>query len=592
MHQTIVPHHSPQGPDLFPTAAQQNLSGSAERQPISADLVEDYNLLNILNLLGPFSGIRNLDLGSSEVPNQVTVPSVESNAYGPIEAVQTSYLRTYASEEDISSAYYIHIHPFLSILQPPLSNQITDRPVAVEMPNLGPDNMERSSLPHWPASALTLAISAILALLPLAQDSNPFSESSIYSRRSYAHLFAEAAFSEVEKEMDNIFRISSHISDGISSSSLSRLSPVLALVLLSFYEYCQRGNVSRMRSRANQAVTAAMDLGLHSLGPSATEAQRRAWWSVMVVLYLSSVDQQVSPVITLDDPRITTPYPSFRVTSDPWPLLLHAEKAIISVWGTMNDRETNPSLTVVPSNISEKILQLDSEICTVMRQLDCSPQVGPRTGPDAHATRTMWTIARILIHMARVRLHRYRAFMDIPLFLDKHCDIAAIQDNRELAQFRLQPSFESAFPFAEQQSSLICLKSALALARAFESLASPGSKYPIGSVLATQATNSPATTHIVPYFACGAMQGSYVLLMIHYQLDAALLSNQVSSYRHLLHRPEPTSEVQDAERLLRELRQGVESILGSMTSANMFEGVSGMRQEIQAVYHAAFLENT
>lgn len=182
--------------------------------------------------------------------------------------------------------------------------------------------------------------------------------------------------------------------------------------------------------------------------------------------------------------------------------------------------------------------------------------------------------------------------MDIPLFLDKHCDIAAIQDNRELAQFRLQPSFESAFPFAEQQSSLICLKSALALARAFESLASPGSKYPIGSVLATQATNSPATTHIVPYFACGAMQGSYVLLMIHYQLDAALLSNQVSSYRHLLHRPEPTSEVQDAERLLRELRQGVESILGSMTSANMFEGVSGMRQEIQAVYHAAFLENT
>lgn len=101
MHQTIVPHHSPQGPDLFPTAAQQNLSGSAERQPISADLVEDYNLLNILNLLGPFSGIRNLDLGSSEVPNQVTVPSVESNAYGPIEAVQTSYLRTYASEEDM-----------------------------------------------------------------------------------------------------------------------------------------------------------------------------------------------------------------------------------------------------------------------------------------------------------------------------------------------------------------------------------------------------------------------------------------------------------------------------------------------------------
>ena len=61
----------------------------------------------------------------------------------------------------------------------------------------------------------------------------------------------------------------------------SRLDPILALVMLSVYEYCQRGNVSRMRSRANQALTTAMDLSLHNLGAKATEAQRRTWWSTV-----------------------------------------------------------------------------------------------------------------------------------------------------------------------------------------------------------------------------------------------------------------------------------------------------------------------
>ncbi|GLA44698.1 hypothetical protein AnigIFM63309_005881, partial [Aspergillus niger] len=57
------------------------------------------------------------------------------------------------------------------------------------------------------------------------------------------------------------------------------LHPILALVALSMYEFCQRGSVSRMRNRANQALTTAMDFSLHALGSSASEAQRRAWWA-------------------------------------------------------------------------------------------------------------------------------------------------------------------------------------------------------------------------------------------------------------------------------------------------------------------------
>lgn len=76
--------------------------------------------------------------------------------------------------------------------------------------------------------------------------------------------------------------------------------------------------------------------------------------------------------------------------------------------------------------------------------------------------------------------------------------------------------------------------------------------------------------------------------MTHYQLRAALLSDQVSNHYYLLHHPEPGSEIQDAERLLRELRRGIESILGSMKLAATFEGVAGIGHEIHAAYQSVF----
>lgn len=173
--------------------------------------------------------------------------------------------------------------------------------------------MNRHSLPHWPTSSLTLAISSILVLIPLPQGSH-FPDSSIPLKRSLAHLLAKEAFNEVDNEIDRITRASSHASgafnEQISLNGSSRLNPILALAILSVYEYCQRGSISRMRGRANQAVTAAMDLSLHALGHTSTEAERRTWWSAvssarvlctrsfaylflkMLVLYLSSIDYQ------------------------------------------------------------------------------------------------------------------------------------------------------------------------------------------------------------------------------------------------------------------------------------------------------------
>ena len=154
-----------------------------------------------------------------------------------------------------------------------------------------------SDFPYWPKSSLSLAFLAILTLIPPSQCQFPMAEENIVLRRLYAQIFAQAALTNVESEIDEV-GLALNIEAGLSREKCSfhplvpfRVGPVLALVVLAVYEYCQRGNVSRMRSRINQAVTAAMDMSLHQLCLTTSqfsEAERRAWWitvSIDLILY-------------------------------------------------------------------------------------------------------------------------------------------------------------------------------------------------------------------------------------------------------------------------------------------------------------------
>ncbi|RAH50698.1 Zn(II)2Cys6 transcription factor [Aspergillus brunneoviolaceus CBS 621.78] len=613
---TFPPLHNPQHAFAAPASTQ-----------VTGD--EEY-LASIFNLLDPLGGIRNLDvdgIDGSRYDAWSGVPAAaapDNNVCDPMgDVMGTSSLvplRAYTSDEDIVNAYYVHIHPFLPILPPPLTtNRIEDRPSAIQVPQGQVRTIQESSFPHWPASVLTLAISAILVSIPLPSDSEPSLESSITLRRFAAQQFAEAAFRAVDNEIDAIPRTPPYTTNfagaATGDNDISPVSSVLALILLSIHEYCQRGNVSRMRRRANQAITAAMDLRLHSLGAAATEAQRRAWWGAMFVLYLSSIDQDVVPIITLDDQRITTPYPAIHNHSELWPLLLQAETAILSVSHTLHNRHSPPALAAAsPPQINAEITQLDSTILEITRKLDRSPRPESRTHVEEQALLTAWAIARSLAYSARVRLHRSRAFSNIPpIFIHKHCDLPSHHDPTRPPHSTPEDRIlaAAAFPFTEAQSSLIRLKASLAMARAYERITAiatggavhRGAPYPqpTGASHASSAerfglptpARVPPRTHIIPFFLCGAMQASYILLMTYHQLRAALWSTgedprvSLSKYVHLLPHPvEPGSEIQDVERLLREIQQGVDLILGVMRLTVMFEEVGGMAAEVQSAYYS------
>jgi hypothetical protein len=77
--------------------------------------------------------------------------------------------------------------------------------------------------------------------------------------------------------------------------------------------------------------------------------------------------------------------------------------------------------------------------------------------------------------------------------------------------------------------------------------------------------------------------------MCHYRLRAALVSRNIASCHYLLNNPAADSEVQEVERLMREIRQGLESIIDALRGAKMFEGVGGMSKEIHIACQSAVM---
>ena len=70
----------------------------------------------------------------------------------------------------------------------------------------------------------------------------------------------------------------------------AELESIHAFCVMCIYEYTQRRNLSKMHSRAGQALVLAMDKSLHSQGDSEddfAEAKRRAWWICVNINRLS-----------------------------------------------------------------------------------------------------------------------------------------------------------------------------------------------------------------------------------------------------------------------------------------------------------------
>ncbi|KAL2070283.1 hypothetical protein VTL71DRAFT_13309 [Oculimacula yallundae] len=509
-----------------------------------------------LSLVSPGGGLKQLDFSLDDTDfifDSVFAAQPESmdSGYETSEHAGTLSdsgrevpIRVYSCDEDILSAYYTYIHPFFPILPPPEAGQVTDNP------DLGirraPDAIFSSKFrPDFePSSPISLAISANLALIPHPEDKDPSSTESLHLRREQAQAFAQSAFESIEIEselVDSVIQPGEALSSDPLPLNRKPFHPrnplenesIIALIMLSTYEYAQRGNIAKMRNRAGQAINAAINLGLHIKGDEEgyySEANRRVWWMAYITVCQGSILSNSTPPILLYDPRFTTSGPTYEGDLGAWPVFLQSQQAITSATQFVIDLDATLKLGSNTTAIWDRMLELEAIIEPLIVAADSwTLSSTPPLSLDSSEMvvgQALRCIARIKLNSARIKLHRYCAFSDLPVFSKKHCDLAAVPSNNSAlnsntsasapsygcdATFHNLPTYSgmtnsptatsipvgvsqaslglgnpagmnlnlgigmncNILPYTSHYSAKICLKSAFAIARSFTALPYP-----------------------------------------------------------------------------------------------------------------------
>ncbi|KAK1146098.1 hypothetical protein N8T08_003748 [Aspergillus melleus] len=608
-----------------------------------------FGQIDVLSI--PGAGLRSLDFSSDVhdmfadlfVPNET--PSCHAQMEptpSPSSVSSPSLVRAYAHEHDILNAYYFFIHPYFPILPPRVLSPSPDSPME-GAGSYSDSPSEEPVLIYKPRSPLSLALSAILALVPHPNDMEPSSPISVIRRRAYAHTFAQMANASIEADCE-LQASSTDPSQALSGDRPTvdrepfhprtpvELESVLALLVLSIYEYTQRGNLLKMRYRAGQALAIALDMSLHALGEEHdefAEARRRAWWMTYYCVLQGSIVSTTPLSIVANDPQFVTPYPRFSADPDGWSVLMQAQQVLVSATQYIIDLNKCIATRTNMHYIYERMRQLDAWASSALAQsnlLPIVPQSVNRGGDIEYSVaQSIRAISRIKISSAQIKIHRFRAFSDIPIFIKKHCDLTAAnagnaalgnqtkqnkaasgintigcscggleqvqQPPSELTPSSMssassdynsmsQYSFTNGFPYSTQHSAKICLRAALLISHMFQSLPLPHPLSEGGKGMQLMPQNELPRT--MPSFACCLMQGSYAMLMIFYK---ARVEKQMS--------PDYDNKSMDnpSDRLIEEIRQGLERIIATVSNyAIAFEALDGMRDEIEGAYHTAFPE--
>ncbi|GIJ91471.1 hypothetical protein Asppvi_010437 [Aspergillus pseudoviridinutans] len=491
----------------------------------------------------PGAGLRSIDTPMEEIESifdSVFAPSPGEAAQELDTFLVSELVQLYGSDEDILDAYYVFIHPYHPVLPPPERLPVYNRPLS-------------QRLEFRPSSPLSLAISALLVLIPHPNESDPLRAEYVKLRRSFAQTFARDALDAVELD-------ASPLNPSNSALSMDRaqfhpklplyLEGILALNLLSVYEYAQRGSLCTMSDRANEALTSAMKMSLHeSLEEDEyAEARRRTWWMTG------------------------------------WKVPVEAQQTLLETVAFMTDLERTKTSGEGDIGIRKRMLGLDSQIGSLLflcRDTRSAPKIVPTRveSPEVAASQIMITIAEI-------RLHTLCAFQDIPSFHQRQYEFGP---SPTVSESETQPESPSAgeaestqpstpssssplhFPFSSQESSKICFHGALNIVTLLNNLPfpNPTNEIPLNSPPYLSQTTRVEIPRSILTFACCGMQSGYVMLMLC--LKARALRERHMEESNFANTPSLTA-------LLNDLHQSLRLLVKCLNNcAVAFEALSGMR---------------
>ncbi|CAN8105516.1 unnamed protein product [Discula destructiva] len=352
-------------------------------------------------------------------------------------------VRTYRSDAAILQAYYVFIHPYLPILPPPATIPV-DQPV----PRLQ-NQIDLFEERYEPSSPITLAISAILALIPCPEDTYHQAHESQLFRRKYAQYFAQSAFETIENDEeipDSSIEPTRALSEEHKHTSFRRpfhpqvpveLEAIIALDILSVYEYAQRGNLKKMQNRAGQALMSAMDLFLHScrIEDEFAEARRRVWWMSYICIAQAAIVGNTKPSFLVFSPSYTADFPTFMADPEAFTVYIQAQRAILAA--TQFVIELNKAvkegadMDPIYAKMKELEAFLEPQLSRSESWLLPATTTSPVDSAEEVVARSLRCMASIKLNSARIKVHRYCAFFDIPVFSRKHCDLKSLNTSDE-----------------------------------------------------------------------------------------------------------------------------------------------------------------
>ncbi|KAL4893278.1 hypothetical protein BDV59DRAFT_207778 [Aspergillus ambiguus] len=489
-------------------------------------------------LCGPGAGLRHVDIPLAEIDSMfdsIFAPNADEHAGRHVSlSLMDSSTVVFVVNPRSLDAYYIFIHPYFPILPPPLRLPVYSRPLPRRLPDFHPSN------------GLGLAISAVLVLIPHPDENDAQRAEYVKLRRDFAHCFAKSALEAIENEYEPLRTCedpNNPSADGVRVFDREPFHPkvppsiegVIALAILSVYEYAQRGNMNEMLHRANQSLALAMSLSLHEAmdEDGFAEARRRTWWMTYMTVCQGLAVSNTAPSFDLYDPWFVTPFP------EGWKLLVEAQQAILESATFARDVDETMKAKSDPSWISERMAVLDSQIASLLlacREAPPVSQMAPSSGsPEYVASTTMRAFAEIKLHTARIKIHRLCAFQDLTNVPSQSCvpdrPIASKIEKLEgqlynSSEINLDPmptpdvSVPSGarglpFPFSSDVSSKICLHAALNTVTLLDNLPYPNPANESARKQPYRSQNSrleiPRT---MPTLVCCAMQSGYALLML------------------------------------------------------------------------------
>ncbi|OBT83222.1 hypothetical protein VE02_08226 [Pseudogymnoascus sp. 03VT05] len=553
-----------------------------------------------------FSGIKFDPLGDSE---SSTWDSFNSASLTSGSDENTSDVRTYETDADILDAYYVYCHAYFPALPPPIRSPV-DRPVALGSLTGG----------YGPSTPLPLALSAMLALIPLPDDPDPKGENSTWNRRIQAHKFAQAAFEAVDNEtelVDSIINPKDALSNGSPRTYREPfhqdlpvdLESNVALMLLSIYEYGQRGNMKKMLNRSGQSLMLALEAKLYSpIVDRFVEARRRVWWAT----YINET------AIDVRDPKYSLPYPTLAADPEAIPFFVQCQYAILDASKYTNDLgkiiENGGDLSALYMRTLDMEARLESLSQIADAWFDKTPCNMPVTSSEAVVAKSLRLMGRVKINSARIKIHRYPAFMNTPIFSKLHCGLQpttrngtpVLASNSSYSDISHDPSSQlqpgqasgghvgtggrpipmpsppgdSQLPFSALYSTNIARKAALDISETLHALPYPN---PSGLVDPSGLLSTPLSAlppRSMPTFMCCALMGAYALTLLIYKLRNGQLESPNSEITLAL------STYEDA------LRRGLGRILSGLENyASAYEGVDGMREEVAKAFKVCLVES-